>query len=554
MREYAASLIQRKRLMDRFQRLEGGEAGGLDTIDKDTCGSSSSVEGSPVKSSPVNLSPQKSALAAPSGRPTSTKGGSPRKRGDGSRSKAAKDKSPKASGEENMETFDARLKSIITAALINETPESVHESEQGLKVLAGLRQSPKKDRSPGKKDGGGRKPRSPHRAAVPKPTSQDQAKDGRYLPNAGVKAGGVEKSVSGLGIKSIPVKIPLSEVCKGQPASLPVSIPLASVADRDRLVAGGTSRDGVCKSATTGGGHRESYSPISRPSSSSSTISSESVKHLEHGARLPSPRSSSSVTTTTVGSLPPGQYSAGRAIPSAGNAASAAKPKDPYCFDDGEGPPVVPTTQMGPPPIGLCPPSGLIADKQMYLNLLKGTGRHGRLSPELAYLGLHHPNGLLKSPKADDKAKKPRRRRTSTKPSGGSNSSKKVDASLTAPGLIPCAREGGDSLHPPPDYSHNLKPGTDPPNLARTPDVAYMVSNASQPLPISAISDAESTKSSPLETTPTKAYSSVLREPGRLVDCSVLSCVIECLGLSLWHAVLPLAKSYPPALSVTTQS
>ena len=54
---------------------------------------------------------------------------------------------------------------------------------------------------------------------------------------------------------------------------------------------------------------------------------------------------------------------------------------------------------------------------------------------------------------------------------------------------------------------------------ARSSDIDHMVSNASQPLAITAISDVESTKSSPLEPSPTKPYGpglEMIERPGTI--------------------------------------
>lgn len=86
---------------------------------------------------------------------------------------------------------------------------------------------------------------------------------------------------------SLPVQLPLDNNRIHKPSPLPV-------------LEGLLPRHGRKDKKGGSGRERESYSPISRPSSSSSTASAESVRHLEQGARVGSPR----LSTTAASMLP----------------------------------------------------------------------------------------------------------------------------------------------------------------------------------------------------------------------------------------------------------
>lgn len=246
VKEVAASLAQHRKLLDQANKLES-EVTSLETKDKSPVTGSKS----PAKSPRVSM-----ATSPPlSGSKLSPKDWSPRFKSDVFDKKL----SPR-DGKDNLETFDAHLKSIITTALMGE-PDLP------------------KEKSSGSKDSLATRPPDRYNSEYTSPAKLHLK---RLYPSEREEPGKPVDTAAG--IMSLPVKIPLNEVPK--PKCLPVSFPLSSVAEQGHRDSGKHGPKSPCA--------RDVYSPISRPSSTSSTASAESVKHLLHGTLCTSPRSTCS--------------------------------------------------------------------------------------------------------------------------------------------------------------------------------------------------------------------------------------------------------------------
>ena len=436
LKEVAQSLAQRKRLCDKTHKLQN-ELASLEVVGGNKTGAPS-----PQKT------PQKSPRISSS---HSSPGGSvgnkvsPRRRNDSPRSKTKGDKNQP----ESMETFDAHLKNIITNALMGEAADG---------MLGGPSQ--KKGPSPGRKSPVRKdKPTLPtgNKDFVSMSCVQDSAIRMALLrksspdrhPNHVLKKSPPEENCrirTAGGMPSIKVTIPLGDVGK-RPPSLPVSISLASVKDNLGII----NKDGHvvalkedvhrAAGARSGSPHlREAYSPISRPSSSSSTISAESVKHLEHGTRVPatSPKGFTPTTYNFVDSAAASQANTMLSLSKhlAVSHAAAVSGKDPTNGGSSFSPLMLQerlsAARMPPPPNssgslpGMLPPGAgfpfPIPDKELYLKMLENGPRlpYGMPTAELAaqasFLGL---NGLQRGEDKINNSKKARRKRTNTKGFGG---------------------------------------------------------------------------------------------------------------------------------------
>ena len=258
-------------------------------------GSTRLIEAKVEKISPIKGSPSKSVSVTP---PTVLRGvtpmTSPLSPGSAARvlSNMCNNTSPRAPRQDAAKTespandrskdrnkaimsFDAHLKSIITTALMTDSEKKHNEGVDATKSSC---------------DG-----------AVEQPTGNkhhvNQA-DGTLQ----AKQPKQELDVSAAP-RHIPVQLPLNDAAaaRGKKPSMPVSIPLSSV-----------HKDGAEKRATKLKAPprvtREGFSPVSRPNSSSSTESAESVKNLEHGAHISCTKrgtcSSPAVSTVRVGDIP----------------------------------------------------------------------------------------------------------------------------------------------------------------------------------------------------------------------------------------------------------
>ena len=312
---------------------------------------------------------------------------------------------------------------------------------------------------------------------------------------------------------------------------------------------------------------RDVYSPISRPSSSSSTASAESVRHLSHGAHCASPRSNSSYnmdnSMLSENSRSPGR--AGQPTPPFSAASLAIHSKDPaftqamlmqhakqsavaaaasfpgypqmasllgmnmerslqqrFGLPGGSReakeavaaaaaaaaaagfPPQLSPGSSKPPPQPH--PSQHPPHTAAAMNSL-GYGRSTTPPTSQAYYryppvvnGLPKAAAAMTASPAEDKPRRGRRKRQKspvTLPP-----SKK--AAPTPPPHIDDGSPPKKDKESPVSAAVNRGAGAKP-GVPNTPDIATMVSNATKPLAITAISDPESSaKSSPLDTSPAK--------------------------------------------------
>ena len=311
MKEVAASLHQRKRLLDKASKLEN-EVCTLESPEKERSPAKAAETKSPR--APPHTSP--TTMPSPS-MPVKVAKSSPRRRQDSSGDrKSPKNKS--GSGEQ-MESFDARLKSIITNALIGDGPvipkagsskldcgpvrhtgkqpmsakdymeARTHANNMASRVMAAVDYT---QVSPAKmvlKNYGG-----------PGQASRDSVAQSEHKTEEDKKAA-KEKTEAALSMLSLPVKIPLHDVNKPKTVkSLPVSIPLSNMPESQEHGHKETPKSHHSHHHLHPGHHyphhhhhrervegakgcvgqrpgsplmREAYSPISRPSSSSSTAS-----------------------------------------------------------------------------------------------------------------------------------------------------------------------------------------------------------------------------------------------------------------------------------------
>ena len=176
----------------------------------------------------ASVSPSRARGARGTGRRTAT-----------ARPRAKKDTPPSSSSAapaKSQETLDDRIKDIITTALMDPSPDAKS-------------------------------------AAAPPPRKRPAGKNSRASDD-----NNTNKSV----ISSV-ARSSLDSGTTSVAASLPVSIPLASVQAAAKLNSKHLSR----RVAAVGRKPHDSYSPISRPGSSSSTASAESVRALVHDAARP---------------------------------------------------------------------------------------------------------------------------------------------------------------------------------------------------------------------------------------------------------------------------
>ena len=196
--------------------------------------------------------------------------------------------------QDSMESFDARLQSIITTALMGDgsaladtkdskIAEDIKQTLLGNLGLPGGFRFP-----PFGSDLSQQQQRKPLPGAIPPPIDHKNdlvIKREKESPK-GSGAGSVNQI-------SLPVKIPLKDVGR-KLTTLPVSIPLSNVNCQGKVPPGQQGSLHGHHQGRVGSppAMRDAYSPISRPSSSSSTASAESVKGLPHGAtrRSTSPR------------------------------------------------------------------------------------------------------------------------------------------------------------------------------------------------------------------------------------------------------------------------
>ncbi len=575
MKEVAVSLSQRRKLMDHANKLES-EVTTLESSSPEKDKEKANQRSPRSASSGVSL-----ATSNTPGTPKSAKtGSSPRRRPDTSgERKAVKNKGDT----EHMESFDARLKSIITNALIGEAPvlpktgplrhhgkqpmsakdymeARTHANNMASRVMAAVDYTQM----------------SPAKMAVQKHYSPDghphEGHHAQYAvgrPESDHSVLKAERTDSAPGMLSLPVKLPLQDMnTKAKTGGsvkhrLPVSIPLASVsqtgpqhhpslqhhpglAHHPGLPQPCSQHPGLSPREPTKTHHlmppahrdrvemgkdcirhrpgsplmREAYSPISRPSSSSSTASAESVKHLTHG---PSARTTPSGFNidSLVSDNSRSSTSSSRTpqAPHIGKDERLTPQQSPTGVHNKVAPQLVqmvggPGTYHNYPQLGAMlglgglplqfPPNYAMTqgEKEAFMRLSPGS-KQQILANHPAILNAHAQqqavyysqiaglNGISKTIPTltpDDKPKKGRRKRTAS------------PSNAKSPPSVPPKKQT-----PPPQLEAEAKVSDGKGTVSRTPDIASMVSNATQPLAITAISDAESSaKSSPLEQSPNK--------------------------------------------------
>ena len=494
LKEVAGALYAHRRLLDQTTKIES-ECSSLDKLNSDKMTGRLGSSGKHGSGSPA--SPRK-ALGPSSGAvkvgqsPKTNKLSPPRRKVDGLAGKinfSPKDKEK----QDTMESFDARLQSIITNALMGDG-SALADTKDG-KIAEDIKQTILGNLGL-------------HGGMRFSPFASDHAQPRKHIPGAValpfdyknemvIKREKESPKGSGGGSQiSLPVKIPLKEVGR-KPASLPVSIPLLGVNCQGKPGQGSLhGREPGHPRVGSPPALRDAYSPISRPSSSSSTASAESVKGLPHGAtrRSTSPRTPQSATLNSFNIdsiVSEAQRSAaatgGRFIPPlphphkdsytgqvspGAHHSKAAGPQHPMGYS--MYPPPFPTSMLGLVPLYPTEKDSYAhlhpGAKQQLMNsgspyMLPPTSQHSQ-----AFYGYPGTlNGLPKdSPLMMEKPKKPKRKRSNSS-SGSSSKLGPTEAKKPAP----------------------------PPN--HQPEIVTMMSNASQPLAIQAISDAEATNnSSPL--------------------------------------------------------
>ncbi len=505
MKEVAAALLQHRKLLETTQKVEL-ECTNLERAATDQKQRDRSMQ----RKGSSSGSPRKTVTAA-NKTTTSPKvsGASPKRAVEGLVSKlnlSPKDKEKR----ETMESFDARLQSIITNALMNDRTGEVKDSKlsedlkQNLLGSLGLNASYPETKSP----------LPPNKLSVLEAQTRDILLQRKRVQERGsgdhhqtdfpIKR--EKESPKGGNQISLPVKIPLKDVGR-KPLSVPVSIPLSNVATQDRHSHKDSSHHSGRPVSPM---MRDAYSPISRPSSSSSTASADSVKGLAHGAT----RRSTSPRTPSLASSGSG-FNIDSIVSEAHHSSNAARfvPPLPHALKDsfsGQLSPGAHSRQPPPQLPGLPPftvyghpqysnlfgalglPNGPGGDKEHFAHLPPAAKQAILNSPYMVTSAIQQPqvfygfdtsggatiNGLPKDAGILDKPKRGKRKRsTSSGSSRSSASSKRASHG---------AEKDGNNIH------GERKPGQ------QQSEIASMMSTASQPLAIQSISDAESSKSSPV--------------------------------------------------------
>lgn len=442
LKEVNSSLDKKRKLFDKLKVLEN-EVTVLTSPKSDKSPKKASPRSAPGKTS-ERLS---NVSHGPAGR---GKGQSGRGKRGASRGRNRKDN---ARNQEANETLDARIKSIITSALMFDD-SSVNDGSKKSKLLT---------KNNGKN--------------VQKDDS-DKSRDKNDVGNHSL---------------TLPMRLPLDNT---DASSMPVSLPLSGLENEPKLahlltqnsllkLSNQAKETSIRRSKQDMGMfyssiQRVSKSPISRPSSSSSTASAESVKFLEHGTRVASVNPNCVVTSqihsdeVKAHNVPvsgPSSQISSKGLLSAKTLSSVSKS---YTVGKCSGYPHVGAMLLG----GLVHNTQVTAtEKDLCSKMLGGSTD---LGSHMVNDDLVRINKLL--PSEMSKSKRKQRRRQSVYKTGSGR------------GRLGSTMHRGSTRHE-----------GEVPSLSRaTPEVISMMSTASQPLAISAISDAESTKSSPLDKSPTK--------------------------------------------------
>ena len=527
-KELAVSLAHRNKLVDRMSQLENQ----VNTLEgTETTGSSpspvvdaaaSQIEALPQSSEASLTRTPLSAISVPTAPTTSrnpsassTKS-SPRRRGDPStnRRKSPKDKKVVQSqssqnvknSQQSMITIDSKLNSIIANAL---------DSDNSNQPLVNISQENSKEAVNGPlfnswfTSSGSNPPKaatkSPYLRTTPTTLSnvveanKDFPSKKLCTSNISMENNKLIQEHSSYGKLSVPVKLPLSEVGK-KLASVPVSIPLQKIHGESSLkhvVETCTSRVLPAMTVQTcvpGSDHLgHIYSPISRPSSSSSTASAESVRNLENGARITSisPRPSSGTPSFHIDSL----FGIDRPPVSAATAATAHYGTGQFTHKDlayahyaalhAEAARGLPSA-LSSYPHSLPDIDGpfLSQQRDLYTNMLMSSGMPYATATSQSNntCGMGDINGLIKMPPlspAEDKKKVQRRKRSCTK------------TSLSAP-PVKQSRSSSHSLSLPEETGAHRRiefPMANKMKQDQSPTMPDIMSNVSKPLAISALPD-----------------------------------------------------------------
>ena len=562
LQEMNSTLDHNRKLIDKVHKLE---------TEMTVLGSPKSEKNQQTPSSKKSTpsTPQKASDSSTNTSPASAGRGKGRgsKRGGG-RGRSRKDSSQNS--QESSDTLDAKIKSIITNALMGDEITEVIPS-------------------------GGKKARTSSSGGNTKQQQQQQTSSDKI---------GGDKTVLGNPTSiSVPVKLPLKDASS---TSVPVSIPLHSEGGDSSLRTlltscgaksshkhhkqqqepptsssspqkGGSGRSHAGRSSNNVVLEQgESYSPISRPSSSSSTASAESVKHLEHGARVASVSPKSNLAAQVTPGARPGS------APTSSQSSVLAKgplsvQTDSTQAKAGVGASVDPASAAlslyaGYPHIGaMLLQSGYgynqptAAEKEQYAKMLLLSNYPYGIQNTASQLGASmmyqygQMNGMSKLgvpgasslvlEESKGRGKPTKQRRSKALGSGGSGGGSVAADSSKKP-----AHSSSGSLSGGAFDRGGMRRGDEVALSRATPEVVSMMSTASQPLAISAISDAESTKSSPLDKSPTKPNQTMDKHKGIYTRAKAPPwvCVYNCCLLDsqiyisdFVFFVKPLTKNFP---------
>jgi hypothetical protein len=282
LKEVTSMLAHRKKLADRYQRLETEVTSleKLSTPEKDKENYPARREGPPSVEAQKPVNKLGCRLQ---GSPKSPKR-SPRKKGESpDRNSSSQDKGDKSEDA----SPDVKVKSLNTNTLV-ESLVQAHGPINGRLPSFNITEKDGLNHHGGKADTKKSELNQTASKAAPNTTYSSKKQklsdtDSKEISSPGKSS--LEGDKSRFGIMSIPVKIPLGDV--GVKPRLPVSIPLASVHEEILSKAKSDSKgnkgsvDEVrppTQHMLTGAG----LSPISRPSSTSSTASVTSVKGMHH--------------------------------------------------------------------------------------------------------------------------------------------------------------------------------------------------------------------------------------------------------------------------------
>ncbi|CAH1775692.1 unnamed protein product, partial [Owenia fusiformis] len=265
MKEITASLAHKQQLISRLEKFDSDSKLSQEN-------NSLQHENHKYLPQPGSKQGQHSKMSSPKSQAASKLSGNP-KAGNRRKKQQVKEKGEKDKvSQEYMQNFDARLKSIIASALMGEYPDMEKQKEQAkVKTMLSPKDTNLQNKSSSQEGLLDHKNVSPAKLALKRHLSQERLDiESEHESKKEILHSGPN------GIISLPVKIPLlniGDVVVGRAgASMPVSIPLANV-NKPKLLGGKHHGAGDHKNTIV-----RSYSPISRPSSGSSTESAEEIQ------------------------------------------------------------------------------------------------------------------------------------------------------------------------------------------------------------------------------------------------------------------------------------